>query len=136
MKKFSMMVGFCEDLTNYTMRTDCVPSSFVRENLNYLYVDSKILTNFFDFVHYNKPTTGAKNSLQTNRAFYRQPLDEHLITKKIWLIQQTSVTLYNNVFYNFQFLDGQKFETYTVNLQDTSIRYQDDNSSLKSIFLL
>jgi len=43
-----MIVGTCEELSFITMRTDCEPASYAREYLQYLYVTSKVLTNFYD----------------------------------------------------------------------------------------
>lgn len=86
MNRLSMLVGTCEDLSHVTMRQDCAPKSYVLENLDYLYIDSKHLTQFFDFVHYNHPDDGLTGTLQTNRIFYRQPLSSNMYTKKIFSI--------------------------------------------------
>lgn len=86
MKKLSMIVGTCEDLSYLTHRTDCVNSTFVRENLDKLYIDTKHLTSFFDFVNYNHPEEGPHGQLQMNRAFYRQPLSNRMYTKKIFAV--------------------------------------------------
>ena len=57
--KLSMLVATCEDLSNITKRLDCAPRQYVLDNIDYLYLDSKHLTQFFDFVFYNNPDEGS-----------------------------------------------------------------------------
>jgi len=53
-----MIVGTCDELSYLTFRTDCVNATYVRNNLDKLYLDTKHLTSFFDFVNYNHPEEG------------------------------------------------------------------------------
>ena len=60
--KYKMIVGTCESLQNITGRTNCVNATYVMQNLAYLEIDTKQLSQFFDFNYFNHPHDGAKKN--------------------------------------------------------------------------
>lgn len=105
---FSLKLGTCADLAQWTLRTDCEPADYVYDNIGYMGVYTKVLTQFFN----------PKLKMQSEYYYYENALQKDVVISK-----SLSATLYRqsqfeNWFYNFPLAPGVNYDEYDINVED------------------
>ena len=122
---YSLAIGTCQDLSIYTGRTDCADSQYVRDNIQYLQVATKIITQFFD----------PKLGLQTTRTYTANTLNAASYIKKRVLVTQVRAKAYTSLIYNYPLSDGTPYTYYNTEHDDTEFLNQTVAAAYNNNFL-